>query len=106
MTDDYQLGIYEKALPADLSWEERLDAVNQGGFDYLEMSVDETDARLARLEWNPFRRKALVRAMGAMRCEILDNRSSGWCLDVRWRCPLQFREVTRDFSFAVHQLHI
>ena len=63
MAGDYQLGIYEKAFPADLSWEERLDATNRGGFDYLEMSVDETDARLARLEWNPFRRKALVRAM-------------------------------------------
>ena len=46
MADDYKLGIYEKALPADLSWEERLDVARQGGFDYLEMSVDETDARL------------------------------------------------------------
>ena len=63
MADDYKLGIYEKALPADLSWEERLDVARQGGFDYLEMSVDETDARLARLEWTPFRRKALVRTM-------------------------------------------
>lgn len=45
------LGIYEKALPDAFSWEEKLAAVKLAGFDYIEISVDESDARLARLDW-------------------------------------------------------
>ena len=47
----YQLGLYEKATPTDLSWEERLSVAGESGFDYVEISVDESDARLSRLEW-------------------------------------------------------
>ena len=64
-TRDYVLGLYEKALPASLSWEERLAAAAQGGFDYLEMSVDESDERLARLEWGASERVVVRRAMEA-----------------------------------------
>lgn len=59
----YQLGLYEKAMPSDLSWEEKLNLTKESGFDYLEMSIDETDAKLARLEWTKEERKALVDAM-------------------------------------------
>lgn len=40
------LGIYEKALPAGECWLERLRLAKTLGFDFVEMSVDETDARL------------------------------------------------------------
>ena len=43
----YQLGLYEKAMPSDLSWEEKLNLTKESGFDYLEMSIDETDAKLS-----------------------------------------------------------
>jgi L-ribulose-5-phosphate 3-epimerase len=33
------------------------------GFDFVEMSVDETDARLARLDWSREQRLALVNAI-------------------------------------------
>jgi L-ribulose-5-phosphate 3-epimerase len=46
------LGIYEKALPAGECWLERLRLAKALGFDFVEMSVDETDARLARLDWS------------------------------------------------------
>ena len=46
------LGIYEKALPAGECWQERLRLAKELGFDFVEMSVDETDARLARLDWS------------------------------------------------------
>ena len=59
----YQLGLYEKAMPSDLSWEEKLNLTKESGFDYLEMSIDETDAKLARLEWTKEERKAVVDAM-------------------------------------------
>lgn len=45
------LGIYEKALPKDISWLERLQLAKELGFDFVEMSIDETDERLARLDW-------------------------------------------------------
>ena len=45
------LGIYEKALPVDVSWQERLTIAKDLGFDFVEMSIDESDARLARLDW-------------------------------------------------------
>lgn len=47
---DYLLGLYEKSMPNELTWAERLQAAKDAGFDYVEMSVDESDARLARLD--------------------------------------------------------
>ncbi len=44
----HPLGIYEKALAKDLSWPERLVLAKSCGFDFVEMSVDETDERLSR----------------------------------------------------------
>ena len=43
---NHPLGIYEKALAKDLSWPERLVLAKSCGFDFVEMSVDETDERL------------------------------------------------------------
>lgn len=43
------LGIYEKALPRGLSWEQTFDLVHELGYNFLEFSVDESDERLARL---------------------------------------------------------
>jgi predicted hexulose-6-phosphate isomerase len=45
----YQLGLYEKAMPSDWSWIEKLSAAKEAGFDFLEISIDETDAKLSRL---------------------------------------------------------
>lgn len=57
------LGIYEKALPkdADITWRERLQMAGQCGFQYVEMSIDETDHRLARLDWSKEQRLEIVR---------------------------------------------
>ena len=46
----YLLGLYEKSMPNTIGWRERLLAARHAGFDFLELSIDETDARLARLE--------------------------------------------------------
>src|SRR5512137_574428 len=53
------VGLYEKALPAALSWEERLAAAGQAGFDFIEISIDESDERLARLDWSARQRAEL-----------------------------------------------
>lgn len=46
-----RLGLYEKALPNALSWEEKLKITHEFGFDFLEISVDESQERLQRLDW-------------------------------------------------------
>lgn len=47
------LGIYEKALPKGTTWLEKLEIAKELDFDFVEMSVDESDERLARLDWTP-----------------------------------------------------
>ena len=59
----YTLALYEKALPAQLSWREKLQQAGKLGFDALEISIDETDARLARLDWPASKRSELVSLM-------------------------------------------
>lgn len=50
--DDINIGIYEKALPKNISWEERIKLVKECGYDFMEISIDETDERLVRLEYS------------------------------------------------------
>ena len=59
------IGMYEKALPASLSWPERLGAARRAGYDFVEMSVDETDERLARLDMPQRERLDLLAAVAA-----------------------------------------
>lgn len=45
------IGIYEKALPNYFSWDEKFRCAQEAGFAFIEISVDESDERLARLDW-------------------------------------------------------
>ena len=45
------LGIYEKALPDSFSWKEKIQAAKAAGYDYIEISIDESEERLSRLDW-------------------------------------------------------
>ena len=56
------VGIYEKALPKDLGWPERFRAARDAGYDFLEISVDETPERMARLDWTLAERLAFFKA--------------------------------------------
>lgn len=57
------IGLYEKALPDTMSWDERLTAAGQAGFDFIEISIDESDERLSRLDWSLSERVALRRSI-------------------------------------------
>lgn len=57
------IGIYEKALPKDISWKERLLLAKKLKFDFVEMSIDETDERLQRLDWTQEERKEIREAV-------------------------------------------
>lgn len=59
----HKLGIYEKALPKNISWQDRLSIAKVCGFDFVEMSIDETDERLARLDWSKKERAKLVKTI-------------------------------------------
>jgi L-ribulose-5-phosphate 3-epimerase len=58
----YRLGLYEKSMPNSLSIREKLLATNKAGFDYMEISIDETDDKLERLKWSNYKIGELVRA--------------------------------------------
>lgn len=59
----YSLGVYEKSMPNYLSLEEKLKAGKCAGFDFMEISIDETDEKLQRLDWSYNDKKELVDAM-------------------------------------------
>lgn len=71
------IGLYEKALPADLSWEERLAAAGQAGYDFVEISIDESDERLARLDWSASERAALRQSIANTGVRIMTMCLSG-----------------------------
>lgn len=60
MFGNHQAGIYEKAFDPKISWRERLDRAAKLGFDYVEISIDETDDRLSRLDWSREEKKNLL----------------------------------------------
>ena len=60
MAKAYTLGLYEKAMPKELTWKEKMLAAKEAGFDFIEISIDETDEKLARLNWSKEERLELV----------------------------------------------
>ena len=59
----YAIGLYEKAMPPTLSWREKLTFAKEAGYDFVEISIDEKDEKLARLDWTDEERLELVRTM-------------------------------------------
>ena len=59
----YTLGLYEKAMPSGLTWKEKLEEAKEAGFDFVEISIDETEEKLARLDMSQAERLELVSIM-------------------------------------------
>ena len=57
---DYLLGLYEKAMPSTLDWESKLITTKSAGYDFIELSVDESDEKLSRLDWTTNERSSLL----------------------------------------------
>jgi predicted hexulose-6-phosphate isomerase len=66
-----RLGVYEKSLPAKLPFADRLLAARDEGYDFLEISIDETEERMSRLDWNSEKRLELLRAINLSGLPIL-----------------------------------
>lgn len=60
---EYTLALYEKSMPNYLTLEEKLICAKECGFDTLEISIDETDEKLSRLDMPKEDRMQLVNHM-------------------------------------------
>ncbi|MEZ9681458.1 L-ribulose-5-phosphate 3-epimerase [Vibrio splendidus] len=78
----HRVGLYEKALPNELSWEDKLKQTKELGFDFLEISVDESDERRSRLDWNDEQVYALRRL-----CEKHGVPLQSMCLSAHRKFP-------------------
>lgn len=65
------IGVYEKALPESMSWSQRLELAREIGFDYLELSIDESVTRLSRLDRTSSERHIIRQAMASTGFPIL-----------------------------------
>ena len=89
---DNLFGLYEKALPKQLNWEERLVAAKGAGYDFMEISIDETDERIGRLHWSKRERTKLMECIHRVNMPILSM-----CLSANRRYPIgSEREETRN----------
>lgn len=79
----YFLGQYEKSMPSNLTWVEKLNLSKEFGFDYLEISIDENDEKLKRLNWSLSARKEVLDAM-----YLTGQRINTMCLSGHRRFPL------------------
>ena len=101
------LGLYEKAIPKDIAWKDRLQITKDLGFDFLEISVDESDDRLSRLDWPLDQKRDLVRLSQDIGVPILSM-----CLSGHRRFPYGSKDpktvqqartiMTKALDFALH----
>ena len=59
----FELGLYEKSMPNSLTFKEKLLCAKECGFDFLEVSIDETDEKLSRLDMDKNDRLNLINDM-------------------------------------------
>ncbi len=63
MEKKYSLGLYEKSMPSELTWEEKLSVAKAAGYDFVEISIDESDEKLNRLDMSEQERRNLIWTM-------------------------------------------
>ncbi|MEG2061525.1 MAG: L-ribulose-5-phosphate 3-epimerase [Alistipes sp.] len=97
MFHGHLLGLYEKALPAQWSWEQRLTTARELGFDYLEISIDESDERMARLLWSREQRQKLYDL--TIRCRMPIR---SMCLSAHRRFP--FGSADPSIQAKAHEI--
>lgn len=97
MLGNHLLGIYEKALDPSDSWRVRLEKAKSLGFDFVEISIDENDARLARLDWSRDAIEALRRD-----CFEVGIGIQTMCLSAHRRFP--FGSADQDIRRRAHEI--
>jgi predicted hexulose-6-phosphate isomerase len=93
----YKLGLYEKAMPGNLRLVEKLSAAREAGYDFMELSIDETDEKLARLDWTDVEIRGLRRSIEETALPIFSI-----CLSGHRRFPLGDPDrAVRERSLAI-----
>ena len=93
----YTLGLYEKAMPSTLSWKEKMLAAKKAGYDFIEISIDETDDKLSRLDMTRQERAELVDLMEQTGMPIRTM-----CLSGHRKYPLgSMEEATRERGMEI-----
>lgn len=78
----HRVGLYEKALPNKLSLDQKIKTTKRLGFDFLEISIDESDERRQRLEWEDETIYHLRR-----QCELSELPIQSICLSAHRKFP-------------------
>lgn len=73
----YAIGLYEKAMPGSMDWREKLECAKECGYDFVEISIDETDEKLSRLNWGTRERLNLINAMQEIKVPLRSMCLSG-----------------------------
>ena len=63
MAKEYSIGLYEKAMPDSLSWKEKFLAAKEAGYDFVEISIDASEAKIQRVYMSKEERLELVKLM-------------------------------------------
>ena len=90
--NQYAIGLYEKAIPKNMSWSEKLLCAKDCNYDFLEISIDETEEKLSRLNWTKEQRREILDLM-----RNLDLPIRSMCLSAHRKYPFGASEkAVRD----------
>ncbi|MDR2822184.1 MAG: L-ribulose-5-phosphate 3-epimerase, partial [Acholeplasmatales bacterium] len=93
----YQLGIYEKAIPNSFTIKEKLVIAKNHGFDFLELSLDETREKLERLDFDTLTISDLNSYMESINFHI-----ESFCLSALRKYPYGSRDASiREKSLEI-----
>ncbi len=92
-----RIGLYEKALPNVMSWSDKFRAAKTAGYDFIEISIDESDARLSRLNYST----QAIRELNELQAEY-DLPLLSMCLSGHRRFPFGSRdEKTQKKAYEI-----
>lgn len=98
----YSIGLYEKAMPNNLSLEKKLNCTKECGFDFMEISIDESDEKLKRLYSSKEERLNLIKTMYDVGIPIRTM-----CLSAHRKYPLGSKDKnTRNKSMEIMEKSI
>ena len=95
--NQYAIGLYEKAMPKTMSWSEKLLCAKDCNYDFLEISIDETEEKLSRLNWTKEQRREILDLM-----RNLDLPIRSMCLSAHRKYPFGASEkAVRDRGMEI-----
>ena len=95
--NQYAIGLYEKAMPKTMSWSEKLLCAKDCNYDFLEISIDETEDKLSRLNWTKEQRREILDLM-----RNLDLPIRSMCLSAHRKYPFGASEkAVRDRGMEI-----